>query len=50
MVMAIESARSSMWPDTEIEGLCNAIILASKGAPFLKRWWEEYRTFDKEQW
>lgn len=27
------------------EGLCNAVILAEPGAPFLTRWFEEYRHF-----
>ena len=26
-------------------GLCNAVILSEPGAPFLKRWQDEYRTF-----
>ncbi len=26
-------------------GLCNAVILSEPGAPFLQRWYEEYRTF-----
>jgi Glycosyltransferase sugar-binding region containing DXD motif len=26
-------------------GLCNAVILAEKQAPFLKRWYDEYRSF-----
>lgn len=30
---------------TENYGLANAVILAEKGAPFLVRWYEEYRTF-----
>lgn len=31
-------------------GLCNAVILAAKGAPFIDRWFDEYRTFDAENW
>jgi len=27
------------------EGLANAVILAEPGAPFVRRWYEEYRTF-----
>ena len=26
-------------------GLCNAVILSEPGAPFLRRWYEEFRTF-----
>jgi Glycosyltransferase sugar-binding region containing DXD motif len=29
----------------EITGLCNAVILAEAGAPFLRKWLLEYRTF-----
>lgn len=31
-------------------GLCNAVILASPGAPFLKRWLGSYSTFSNEEW
>jgi hypothetical protein len=31
-------------------GLCNAVILARKGAPFLRRWLDAYADFDKEDW
>ncbi|WP_198669012.1 glycosyltransferase family 32 protein [Elioraea thermophila] len=34
-------------------GLCNAVILARPGAPFLRRWYESYRSFrsdGKEFW
>ena len=31
-------------------GLCNAVILASKGSPFIDRWMEHYRTFDADNW
>ena len=31
-------------PD-EVIGLCNAVILAEPGAPFLRRWYDEYRWF-----
>jgi hypothetical protein len=31
-------------------GLCNAVILAEKGAPFLTEWYENYRTFDDSRW
>jgi hypothetical protein len=27
------------------QGLCNAVILAEKGAPFLRRWYAEYKSF-----
>lgn len=31
-------------------GLCNAVILAEPGAPFLRRWYDEYRTFRDDEW
>lgn len=31
-------------------GLCNAVILAEKNAPFLQRWYGEYRTFNCDLW
>jgi hypothetical protein len=31
--------------DERMVGLCNAVILAEREAPFLKRWYSEYRTF-----
>ena len=31
--------------DETIVGLCNAVILAEPQAPFLKRWYSEYRSF-----
>lgn len=27
------------------EGLCNAVMLAAPGAPFMRRWYESYRSF-----
>lgn len=31
-------------------GLCNAVILANKDSPFLKRWYDSYRGFDQSDW
>ena len=31
-------------------GLCNAVIIASKDAPFLELWQEKYKTFNKDLW
>lgn len=31
-------------------GLCNAVILANKDSPFLRRWYESYRSFDDSLW
>lgn len=31
-----------------VVGLCNAVILAEAGAPFLSRWYSEYRSFRSE--
>lgn len=31
-------------------GLCNAVILAEKEAPFIREWYESYRTFDDTRW
>ena len=32
------------------DGLANAVILAEPQAPFLRRWYEEYRSFDGRDW
>ncbi|KAH8926617.1 glycosyltransferase family 32 protein [Atractiella rhizophila] len=48
VVMGIEAQ-----PDpslVEPSGLCNAIILAQPWAPFISRWYQSYRTFDKGLW
>jgi hypothetical protein len=34
--------------DGRVRGLCNAVMLARPGAIFLRRWYEEYRTFRSE--
>ncbi|XP_064618985.1 uncharacterized protein LOC135482664 [Lineus longissimus] len=31
-------------------GLCNGIIIAKRNATFLRLWWEEYKTFNDQQW
>ncbi len=31
-------------------GLCNAVIMTHSQSPFLKRWRNEYRNFDGDQW
>ena len=31
-------------------GLCNAVILAQKGAGFLEEWQQKYRSFDARRW
>ncbi|MCP3670944.1 MAG: hypothetical protein GY814_11030, partial [Gammaproteobacteria bacterium] len=31
-------------------GLCNAVLLSEPGSAFLRRWREEYRTFDTRRW
>jgi hypothetical protein len=31
-------------------GLCNAVIVSPRDAPFLARWLDAYRTFDGSQW
>jgi hypothetical protein len=31
-------------------GLCNAVILANKESPFLRRWYESYRDFNQSDW
>lgn len=40
--------------DREERGLCNAVLLAEPGAPFLRRWFNEYRWFrskgEDEHW
>ncbi|KAJ3340119.1 hypothetical protein HDU93_007344 [Gonapodya sp. JEL0774] len=31
-------------------GLANAIMLSKKGSPFIRRWFESYRTFNQSLW
>lgn len=31
-------------------GLCNGVIMAKAGAPFIARWLEEYASFEDSQW
>ncbi|KAF4592042.1 glycosyl transferase [Ophiocordyceps camponoti-floridani] len=31
-------------------GLCNAVVLAKKGAPFLQRWYRSYDNFNPHDW
>ena len=42
----------SFRPDDEMapKGLCNAVIIAKKGAEFLQRWLESYEEFREDQW
>jgi hypothetical protein len=37
-------------PNTRFEGLCNAVIMAEPNSFFLKRWFNEYRSFRKTRW
>lgn len=37
-------------PNTRYEGLCNAVIMAEPQSVFLKRWYNEYRSFRKTRW
>ena len=41
-----------VWPGNDLSkfGLCNAVIVAPPGAPFLARWLESYRDFDDSNW
>jgi len=32
------------------DGLCNAVMLAEQGAPFILEWYESYRSFDEAEW
>jgi hypothetical protein len=50
VVMGIEAHWINDDKTVQIEGLCNALIMAKKGSPFLKRWWNEYRSFDDSKW
>lgn len=36
--------------DGHIKGLCNAVILAERGAEFLRLWLDAYRDFSDENW
>lgn len=37
-------------PNTKFMGLCNAVIIARPQAPFLQRWYQEYKSFRKTRW
>lgn len=49
VVLAVEQAHGSMAEPVEVEGLCNAVIVAKKGAPFIESWWQHYRRFEGGQ-
>ncbi len=42
--------RSMVMGTEPQEGLCNAVMLAEPGAPFLDVWFETYRDFDERNW
>ncbi|WVO16357.1 hypothetical protein L204_104032 [Cryptococcus depauperatus] len=43
--------RKPGWDDgMQPKGLCNAVIIARKGAEFLKRWLESYEGFREDNW
>ncbi|TXT15584.1 hypothetical protein VHUM_00087 [Vanrija humicola] len=49
VVLGMEAAAGSedgMKP----KGLCNAVIVARKGAPFIDAWLDSYDSFDESQW
>lgn len=37
-------------PGLEVHGLCNGVIISTPNSPFLKRWYESYRTFNGNVW
>lgn len=45
-----EEAQPALNPRDPPSGLCNAVIVARPFAPFIMRWIESYRTFDKGLW
>jgi len=55
-VMGMEAPPLSLFrnlePNDEMtpKGLCNAIIIARKGAAFIERWLESYDDFRESQW
>jgi len=34
----------------DVQGLCNAMILAEKNSSFIQRWYQNYKTFDDKVW
>lgn len=42
--------RSMIMGTEPQQGLCNAVMLAEPGAPFLDVWFETYRDFDERNW
>ncbi|EGG12249.1 family 32 glycoside hydrolase [Melampsora larici-populina 98AG31] len=46
MVMGIEKADGTLLHPTLVNGLCNAVIVAQRGAKFLDVWYDSYRTFE----
>lgn len=49
-VVMAEEAQPSLRPTDPPSGLCNAVIVARPYAPFVMRWIESYRSFDKGLW
>jgi hypothetical protein len=50
VVMGMEASADPSRGEWEPKGLCNAIIMSKRASPFLRRWWDSYRTFSHEQW
>lgn len=46
MAMESQPDLTQEWPS----GLCNAIILTAPYAPFITRWLDSYRDFDRSLW
>lgn len=50
-VMGKETLYHISWDKEDINGLCNALIISDKNAPFLDLWLEEYKTgYDNHDW
>lgn len=45
-VLGLEGGVPSLKP----QGLCNGIIVSIPNSPFLRRWYESYRSFDYTNW
>ncbi|KZO94521.1 glycosyltransferase family 32 protein [Calocera viscosa TUFC12733] len=50
VVLGMEASPDSRRTALEPGGLCNAVIVARKDAPFLKRWLATYESFDSSVW
>jgi hypothetical protein len=37
-------------PSLKLQGLCNGVIISKPNSPFLQKWYDSYRSFNKRNW